>query len=405
MKPLPEGPSLMSRSRLSITEVARIGLDSLANRRLRAALSALGIAIGAASLVSVLGLSESSRSDLRDQLAALGTNLLNINAGTGFGVGDASLPGTATTTVDRLPTVEASSAVYAMDVGVYRNDLVPTNLTGGIRVYATDTQLLETLNGSIAHGSFLTAASLEYPVAVIGAVAAERLGIRDLDTPVRVWLDNRWVHVAGVLDPFGLAADLDRAVFIGHLGAESKYDAALEPSTIYVRVDPRFLDETRALLPPTIDPENPEEVEISRPSDLLEAQALAENAFTVLFLGLGAVALLVGGIGIANVMVMGVMERRLEIGLRRAIGATRAHIRQQFLTEALALATAGGIGGILLGVGITHFYSVSQGWRTIIPPVAVVGGIAAALLIGALAGVYPAIRAARMSPTEAMRTD
>ena len=399
------GPATAAPSRLPFAELARVGLAALAARRLRAVLSALGIAIGIASLVSVLGLSESSKSDLIDQIDALGTNLLTVSAGTGFGAGDSALPETATRTVGRLPTVEATSAVYPVDVGVYRNDLVPANLTGGIGVYATDTRLLETLNGSMAHGSFLTEANRDYPVAVLGAVSAERLGIRDLDTPVRVWLGERWVDVAGVLDAFALAADLDRAVLIGDGAAERYYDVDLEPAAIYVRVDRRFLDETRDLLPATIDPENPEEVEVSRPSDLLEAQAAAESSFTGLFLGLGAVALLVGGIGIANVMVIGVMERRGEIGLRRAIGATRAHIRRQFLIEALTLATTGGIAGTLLGVAATYSYSAVQGWRVIIPPVAIVGGIAAAIVIGAVAGIYPAVRAARMSPTEALRSD
>ena len=392
-------------SRLRLGEVVRVGLGALATRRLRAALSALGIAIGIASLVSVLGLSESSKSDLIDQIDALGTNLLTVGAGTGFGAGDSSLPGTATSSVGRLPTVEATSAVYSVDAGVYRNDLVPANLTGGIGVYATDTRLLETLNGSMAHGSFLNEATRQYPVAVLGAVSAERLGIRNLDEPVRVWLGDRWVDVVGVLDTFALAADLDRAVLIGDGAAERYYDVDLEPAAIYIRVDRTFLDETRDLLPATIDPENPEEVEVSRPSDLLEAQAAAESSFTGLFLGLGAVALLVGGIGIANVMVIGVIERRGEIGLRRAIGATRAHIRRQFLTEALTLAAAGGISGTLLGVAATYSYAAVQGWRVIIPPEAIVGGITAAVVIGAVAGIYPAIRAARMPPTEALRAD
>ena len=392
-------------SRLRLGEVVRVGLGALATRRLRAALSALGIAIGIASLVSVLGLSESSKSDLIDQIDALGTNLLTVGAGTGFGAGDSSLPGTATSSVGRLPTVEATSAVYSVDAGVYRNDLVPANLTGGIGVYATDTRLLETLNGSMAHGSFLNEATRQYPVAVLGAVSAERLGIRNLDEPVRVWLGDRWVDVVGVLDTFALAADLDRAVLIGDAAAERYYDVDLEPAAIYIRVDRTFLDETRDLLPATIDPENPEEVEVSRPSDLLEAQAAAESSFTGLFLGLGAVALLVGGIGIANVMVIGVMERRGEIGLRRAIGATRAHIRRQFLTEALTLAAVGGISGTLLGVAATYSYAAVQGWRVIIPPEAIVGGITAAVVIGAVAGIYPAIRAARMPPTEALRAE
>lgn len=392
-------------SRLRLSETLRVAFGSLRTRKLRAALSALGIAIGIASLVSVLGLSESSKSDLVDQISALGANLLVIEAGSGFGVGDSALPEASVRTVGRVATVQATAAVYSIDVGVYRNDLVPENLSGGIQAYGTDPQLLDTLNGSVARGSFLTEATREYPVAVVGSVAAERLGIRDLDERVRIWLGGQWVEVAGVLDEFALAADLDRAVLIGDRAAEQYYDVELLPTRIYLRVDGDYVDDTRDILPASVDPENPEEVEVSRPSDLLDAQAAAESSFTGLFLGLGAVALLVGGIGIANVMVIGVIERRGEIGLRRAMGATRAHIRRQFLTEALALAAVGGIVGILLGVAVTYVYVASQGWRLIVPPIAVVGGITAALAIGAVSGLYPAVRAARMSPTEALRSD
>ncbi|WP_419912089.1 ABC transporter permease [Candidatus Poriferisodalis sp.] len=394
----------LAPSRLRASETARVGLGSLAARRLRSALSALGIAIGIASLVAVLGLSDSSKSALLDQIGALGTNLLTIEAGSGFGAGDAALPETSVATVSRVPTVEATSAVYAVDAGVYRNDLVPEDLTGGISVYGTDPGLLGALNGDIALGSFLTEATRDHPVAVVGAVAAERLGVRNLDQPVRLYIGDRWVEVAGVLEPFALAANLDRAVLIGDRAAERYYDAELAPATVYVRVDEDHIDATRDVLAATVDPENPEEAEISRPSDLLEARSAAESSFTSLFLGLGAVALLVGGIGVANVMVIGVIERRGEIGLRRAIGATRAHIRRQFFTEALTLATLGGTAGVLLGVAVTYGYSLAQGWRVIIPPVALIGGFAAAVAIGVIAGLYPAIRAARVSPTEALRS-
>ena len=398
------GPVAVAPSRLRALEVGRVALGALSARKLRSVLSALGIAIGIASLVSVLGLSESSKSDLLDRLGALGTNLLTIEAGSGFGAGDAALPETTVRAVSRVATVEATSAVYSVDVGVYRNDLVPEDRTGGIQVFATDPALMETLHGAVAHGSFLTEASRAYPAAVVGSVAAERLGLRDLDTRVRLYVGGQWVEVLGVLEPFALAADLDRAVLIGDAAAERYYDIELSPAAVYVRVNEDYVDETRDVLAPTADPENPEEVEVSRPSDLLEARSAAESSFTGLFLGLGAVALLVGGIGIANIMVIGVIERRGEIGLRRAIGATRAHIRRQFLTEALTLASLGGTAGVLTGVAVTYAYSALQDWRAIIPPAAIVGGFAAALAIGAVAGLYPAIRAARVSPTEALRS-
>ena len=142
---------------------------------------------------------------------------------------------------------------------------------------------------------------------------------------------------------------------------------------------------------------------MSRPSDALEARAAAKTAFTSLFLGLGAVALLVGGVGIANVMVISVLERRSEVGLRRALGATRRHVGAQFACESLLLAAAGGVAGVALGALVTAGYAATRGWTPVVPPAALAGGVAAALAIGAVAGVYPALRAARLSPTDALR--
>lgn len=392
-------------SRLRLSDVLRVGASGLLTRRLRALLSALGVSIGIASLVGVLGLSESSRSELLDQLSALGTNLLTVQAGTGFGVGDATLPETSVAMVGRIGTVEQASSITQLPVSVYRNDLIPEGETGGIAVYGTDPGMLATLGGSMAEGSFIEGAAVEFPAAVLGSVAAQRLGIDHLGEPISVWLGGRWVPVIGIMDPLPIQGGLDRSVFVGEDAARHYFDAESAPTLLGVRVQEDWVTDTRDLLPATINPENPEEVEVSRPSDVLEAQAAAESAFSSLFLGLGAVALIVGGIGIANVMVIGVMERKGEIGLRRAIGATRGHIRNQFLTEALILSLLGGIVGVLIGAGVTAGYATVQGWRIIVPMVAVWGGIVAALLIGAVAGMYPAIRAARMSPTEALRSE
>jgi len=392
-------------SRFRFVDVMRTGSSGLGTRRGRTILSALGIAIGIASLVGVLGLSESSKSDLLAELDALGTNLLTVQAGTGFGIGNAELPETTVGMVGRIGTVRQVSAVSSVNASVLRSDFIPSGQTGGISVVAAEPDLLDTLGGSVASGTFLDGAALEYPAAVLGSVAAERLGIRGVENGVAVWLGETWVEVIGILDPFPLAADLDRAVLVGTEAAERFLDQELVPGTVYLRVDPDFINETRDIIPRTVDPENPEEVEVSRPSDVLVAQAAAEDAFSSLFLGLGAVALFVGGIGIANIMVISVIERRGEIGLRRAIGATRGHIMRQFLTESLLLGLIGGVAGVLLGSAVTAGYATLQGWGIIIPTVAVTGGLAAAVLIGAVAGMYPAMRAARLSPTEALRAE
>ena len=391
-------------SRLHVGDLGRTASVGLRTRKMRAGLSALGIMIGIAAMVSVLGLSESSKWDLLAQLDRLGTNLLTVQAGQGIGAGSGQLPEEAVGMVGRIAPVEATSSISAVDANVYKNDLIPAGQTGGISVQAVDVNLLDTLGGSVADGAFLTDATADYPTVVLGSVAAERLGIADVDDQPLVWLGDEWFAVVGVLDEFELSPNLDRAALIGVNASEAFLEHDPVPSSIYVRTDPAFVDDVMDVLPATANPQNPEEVEVSRPSDALEAREAASDAFTNLFLGLGAVALLVGGVGIANVMVISVLERRAEIGLRRALGATRRHVAIQFLGEALLLAIVGGFGGVLLGVGVTALYASSQGWAVLVPTLAWAGGLIAAVLIGAVAGLYPALRASRLSPTEALRT-
>ncbi len=392
-------------SKLHGADVLRTAAVGLRTRKLRAALSALGIMIGIASMVAVLGLSESSKSELLAQLDRLGTNLLTVQAGTGIGRGSGELPEEAASMIGRIGPVEVASVVSSVDgASVFRTDFIPEGQTGGITVQAVSTDLLETLGGTIADGRFLDAASSAYPTTVLGAVAAERLGVGAVSGTQLVWLGDQWFTVIGILDEFELSPDLDRAALVGMAAAEQYLGDDNVPTAIYVRADPASIDAVMEVLAATANPETPEEVEVDRPSDALEAREAADDAFTALFLGLGGVALLVGGVGIANVMVISVLERRSEIGLRRALGATKRHVATQFLGEALLLASVGGIGGVLLGVGVTWAWASWRGWGVLVPPVAIAGGIGAALLIGAVAGLYPAVRAARMSPTEALRT-
>ncbi len=395
----------LTPSRLHGADIARTASVGLHTRKLRATLSALGIMIGIAAMVGVLGLSESSKSDLLAQLDRLGTNLLTVQAGTGIGLGSGELPAEAAGMIARIGPVETTSSISSVGgASVYRNDLIPSGQTSGLTVQAVDLNLLDTLAGSVADGRFLDEASGAFPTTVLGSVAAERLGIREVTGTQQVWLGDQWFTVIGILDQFELNGDLDRAALVGMVAAEEYLDHDNVPTSIMVRSDPDHVDDVMAVLAATANPENPDEIEVARPTDALEAKEAADDAFTALFLGLGAVALLVGGVGIANVMVISVLERRSEIGLRRALGATKRHIATQFLGEALLLAVIGGIGGVALGAVVTTGYARFRGWGTLVPPIAMVGGMAAALLIGAVAGLYPAIRAARMSPTEALRT-
>jgi putative ABC transport system permease protein len=391
-------------SRMLPADLLRVGSIGLRTRRLRASLSAVGIALGIASMVAVLGISQSSKADLLAQLDKLGTNLLTITPGQSLLGEDATLPVTAPKMVARIGSVEQVASERRTNATLRRTNYIPAGRTSGISILAADPDLLATLNGTVEKGIFLNEANIRYPAVVLGSVAAERLAITSLEAGPAVFVDGRWFSVVGILDPLPLAPDIDRSALVGYPIAEELLGADADATTIHVRTEVDTIVDTRALLPATANPENPEEVQVSRPSDVIEARAAAETAYTSLFLGLGAVALVVGGVGIANVMVISVLERRSEIGLRRALGATKRHISVQFLTESLLLAALGGVVGAVIGVLVTAGYALTRGWAISIPAYAPIGGLFASLLIGGVAGLYPAVRAARLSPTEALRT-
>ena len=394
------------RSMLKPADALRTGLAGLRYRRARAVLSALGIAIGIAALVAVLGITRSSQSALLAEIDQLGTNLLTVTNGQTLDGQEAELPASATPMIRRIAGVEraAPTAILA-SARVYRSDRVPVFDTGGPAARAADPALLAVLGGTLRQGTFLSAAESRYPVTVLGYQAARSLGIAAVGgAPPRVFLGGRWFTVIGILNPLPLAPEIDRSALVGFpvAAADLGYDG--HPSLIYVRTDVAATARVADLLGPTADPETPGGAAVSQPSAALTARLAVARSSTALFLGLGAVALLVGGIGIANVMVIAVLERRAEIGLRRALGAARAHIAAQFLTEAVILGVLGGTAGLLAGAVITEVLARARHWTPLIPPQALWGGIAVAVAIAALAGLYPAARAARLSPAEALRT-
>jgi putative ABC transport system permease protein len=391
-------------SKLTRRDLFRVGSLGLRSRRVRALLSALGISIGIAAIVGVLGISQSSKTGLLNELGQFG-NLLTVQAGT-TGLGQQTeLPIASEGMVSRVaPITNVTELASLANTYVYRSSFVPTIDTNGISLSATDATLLDTLGATMAQGTFLNAASGHFPAVVLGAETASLLGIDNLTNPTQVWIGGHWFTVVGILNPVGLVSQMDSMAFIGFSIAERYFSFDGHPTELYVRSVPSQVKAVADVLPATVNPASPSTVQVTFPSDILKAEVAAKGAYNGLLLGLGAIALLVGGVGIANVMVISVLERRSEIGLRRALGASRRHVAEQFLAEALLLSVLGGVAGTVIGGAATAIYALSQHWSVRIPVVALYGGVGAALAIGAIAGLYPSMRAARLSPTEALRT-
>ena len=388
-------------SRLRPTDLVLLGSAGLRAKPARAILSALGIAIGVAAMVAVLGISASSQGRLNERLAELGTNLLTATVAPPSAGEPVPLPINAAARLARLSGIESTASIGALsDIAVYRSSYVDPARTGGITVAAADLNLLDVVAGTVRTGAWLNETTGAFPTVVLGASAAERLGVTDAGT--LVWLGGRNTTVTGILDPVSLAPELDSAALIGTRLAGDEFAFAGNPTTLFQRVDPSSVAAVRDLIGAAVQPESPTSVAVSRPSDALAAVAAVDDTFTGMLVGIGSIALLVGAIGVANTMVISVIERRREIGLRRALGATRRHIRLQFLTEALVLSALGGVAGAGIGTLVTAVVAFANDWPTVVPPVVLAAGVVATLVVGAVAGLYPAIRASRTPPTAAL---
>jgi putative ABC transport system permease protein len=397
-------PTALAPHRLRAADLARVASIGLRTRRLRAALSALGIAIGVAAIVAVLGLSSSSQAGLLSEIDKLGTNLLTVTNGQTLFGNTTELPLVAPGMIRRIGPVTGVADTGSTSANVYRSPLIPSVNTNGLAVQAATLTLLPIVGATVALGSYLNPATATEPVCVLGAQAAQLLGLDRVYPGERVWLGGMWFYVTGILTSATLAPEIDNSVLVGYPAAKTYLGFDGHPTTVYVRSVTNQTAAVQSVLAATANPEAPNEVDVSQPSAALTARADAQGALNGLFLGLGAVSLLVGAVGVANIMIISVLERRSEIGLRRALGATKGHIRMQFLSEAILLALLGGTVGVAAGALATAAYAHTKHWATVVPTVAWVGGLGAAFAIGAVAGLLPAIRAARLSPTDALRT-
>jgi putative ABC transport system permease protein len=394
----------VEQTRLRWADLARLAGVGIRTRKLRATLSALGIAIGVAAIVAVLGLSSSSSAGLLAEIDRLGTNLLTVTTGSNLFGETTALPIQAPGMIARIGPVTKVESTGSIDANAYRTPYIPAVNTNALSVQAASLGLPSAVGTSISTGRYLNAATANEPVAVLGAAAAQRLGIDRIYPGERIWVADQWFYVIGILRPAVLAPEIDSSVLVGFPAAERYLGFDGHPTTIYVRSRTDQVEAVHSVLAATANPKAPSEVNVSQPSDALVARAKAKGALNSLFLGLGAVSLLVGAVGVANIMLISVLERRSEIGLRRALGATRGHIRIQFLSESILLSLFGGVAGVAVGALATAIYASTKDWAVVVPPLAWSGGFAAALVIGAVSGLLPALRAARLSPTDALRT-
>ena len=388
--------------RLRLSDLLSVGFAGVTGRPGRAVLSAFGIAIGIAAMIAVVGIGASSQASLQATLNALGTNLLKASPGQNIFGDNATIPDNAADMVKQIGPVRSASATGAVNPTIRRNSYVDDSITNGIGVLATKNDLLGTIGGSLASGAFLNAATDKYPAVVLGSVAAQRLGVDKLGE--QVYIGTQYFTVVGILNSVPLAPEIDRSALVGWPAAQSYLGFDGHPTTVYERSDPSAVNAVYQVLAATVNPQDSGSIQVTRPSDVLAAEFAVNTTFTGLFLGLGAVALLVGGVGVANTMVISVLERRQEIGLRRALGAGRGQIRMQFLVESTVLSGLGGLGGLVLGIAITTGYAAVRGWPTALPAGVLIGGVAASIVVGALVGIYPASRAGRLTPVEALAT-
>ncbi|MDR1187919.1 MAG: ABC transporter permease [Bifidobacteriaceae bacterium] len=399
----PGGPKL-KRRRMSVRDVFATALLGPRTRLVRTGLSALGIAIGIAALVALQGIPATVRAEMKAEMDRQGANLLVVYPG-GADPWDMSaektpLPETAPEMIARISPVQHVLARRDLvDVGVYRNNFIPAGQSGSISAAMADGDLLGALNVELADGAWFDAASRALPTVVLGDGAARRLGV----TPgERIWIDRHWWAVIGVLNRLDLAPEMDSTAFLA-----PEYAGAMYPETpiasIYVASEPGQSAAVRRVIPETTNPADPEGVDVTSLSEYYEAGEMLDTMLIYLSLGLGGLSLLIGGIGIANTMVVAVMERRGEVGLRRAMGARSGQIALQFVLEAGVIGLIGGIFGVGIGAYATYIYAALSSSVFAVPWWIVGAGPVLSIVIGAIAGLYPSLKAARLSPTVALR--
>jgi putative ABC transport system permease protein len=407
----------------NVRDLLGVAISGLTARLSRTLLIMLGPIIGVSAIVAAVGLTESAKGDLQRDLAELGTNLITADAAGSFGTQNPTFPEDVRERVLSLDGVQAATATMSITgVVTAPYDAAATYYTAfPTPVLTADSAFLEVMQIELRSGRWLNEFDNRTGarVAVIGLDVANEFDYR-AGTNRTIQLNGFDYGVIGVYEPVKLVTNFNTAVLIPPQTADDDFDIGLESNTIYVRADPDRVVEVEDALPVAINLGGSDEVNTSVPSDALEAAAAADSTLQVIVASMGILALVVGGVGIANVMSISVIQRSAEIGIRRALGHSRSLIAWQFLLEAVAVGFFGGLGGLAVGVLIVIYASRIAGWTYVLEPVLVVGsyefpatflgvptvyalGMVAALFTSVVAGLYPSVKAARLEPLETLR--
>jgi putative ABC transport system permease protein len=390
------------KTALDLLGVAAAGL---AARKVRMALVIVGPMLGVAVIVGIIGLSESARGEVRQSLRDLGTNLLVIDAGRASP--DRQLTPESLDRVSRVSTVEqASQVTYVPNVRVTAAPLIGEKADPlPVEVRATRSSLGAVLGLELAQGRFLNTFDEQPGIqsVVLGADAARRLAVEPGE-PRTIFLNNKLFAVVGVLQKSRLLREVNSGAFVTYPTARDLFGGADEPSQLYVRVQDGTTQASADTLAAAISYDDFQAQQLVRvPSQLLEAQARVDATFRAIVLGLGGLSLFISGIGIANVMTIAVLQRASEIGIRRALGHTRGVIAAQFLVESLLIGVLGGLLGAAVGALFVMLAANHQDWVLVLRPLPILGAGLISVAVAMLAGIYPALRAARMEPLETLR--
>jgi putative ABC transport system permease protein len=396
-------------------DLLRLALGRLGTGKLRTALTMLGVIIGVASVVALVSVGQGATKGISDRLQGLGTNLLTISPGFSAGGGaNRGAFGSATTlTLDDASALSQLDGISAIAPELTTNKLVIAgSLNETARIIGTTPGYLPVFAYQMWVGNFLNQASVDHNlrVAVIGATTADNLGLTESSVGSTIYIGGLPFQLNGILQPKGGTGNEDDLVLVPVSTARELFVGTNSVSTIGVSaVSQDAIDAVSTEITSSLEQRHniavggTDDFSITTQAQLLGTVSSVSDVLTLLLAGIASISLLVGGIGIMNIMLVSVRERTREIGIRKAIGARARDILAQFLVEALALSLAGGILGVFIGLIVSFGIGLDAGWGFVFNPATVGVAVVFSLVVGVVFGVWPAIQAARLDPVVALR--